>query len=704
MLKSLKFGVQFYNLDGSKGFGCLRDIKFANGMTAITGLNGEGKSLVPEMIQFAYFGIAALRGVADDYKEMWVEHECEIKGQPLTIHRTISKATLYEGHDIDTKTAKKLASGTKAVNQAIKDLFGYSMNVFQVANAINQKQVDQFCAMLPTARKKLVDETIGLSALDALVKWIGEKETNLKASINARAGLLREPVAPTMPEGYRAEAEILPELQALKAHQLARNGVKARAAMKVEFPPVVALEPDDDKLDQYQEQQQRYVALVTEAALLQRDFDALGPVPSEARAITPEVDDAKLDQYRGEQTTRVQVQAQRNALAQQFNAIPVTPYTAERLDECEAANKLRNRWLDKQALMAAGIGYHCDKCGHDGHMHDPRVEDEFGDVPDAEPEGSVLSDDTIIRQRAILARQQERADLERQVFECDEFLSVNPDRADRIRTIEATRREIEAQRVAIQKQLRHIELTERRVDLGNRLVANPACQNLIDLIMKKRHAHALYQAALTQAHKRQQEVEQAQAELAQFPATLDDDLQNLENVRYLSLVYETNQRAYLAAKETYDAEMIQQKELEDELSEWAKGKQAISDLRTRVKAFLLPSLNKVATYLLQEFTGGVLKWIVINDDFEVLVDGKRVEVLNGGSKTVANLAIRIGLGQVLTNQVFPVLMADEPDESCDDNRAVFIEKTLGALRERMKQVILITHKTGESADHHIHFG
>lgn len=703
MLKRTKFAVQFYNQDGSKGFGCTRDITFSEGLTAITGLNGEGKSLVLEFTEFAYFGIAALRGTSDDYKEFWVEHECWIKGKAITIHRTISKATLYEGHDIDPKTATKLASGTKAVNIAIKELFGYSMSVFQVANSIKQKQVDQFCALLPTARKKLVDETIGLSALDVLVKWIGEQETNLKAKIAARASLLREPTAPVQPEGYRPAVEIATGLMSLLNVRRDRDVVASKANQAVTFPPVVALEPDDDKLEQYQQQQSIYASLVTEATLLQRDFDALGKVPIVVETKLAD-DDAMLDQYRTEQTARVQAQAQYNALAQQFKAIPFTNFTTERLDEFEAQNKLANRWLDKQALLAAGIGYHCDKCGHDGHMHDPRVESEFADVPEKDPGFAPLGASQIAKERALVARQQERADLERRMFETEEFLTANPDRSERIRAIENARRAVAEQQDAVQKQRRHDELLARRTDLGNRLVANPSCQNLIDHIMQKRHAYALYQAALRQAHEKEREVEQFKEQLTHFSATLDQDIAALEKARDESIIFETNQKAYVNAKQYYDTELAQQQELEAELAEWGKGKQAISDLRTRIKAFLLPSLNKVATYLLQEFSAGKHQWLVINDDFEVLVDGKRVEVMNGAGSTVVNLAIRIGLGQVLTNQVFPVLMADEPDESCDEIRASAIEKTLGVLRERMKQIILVTHKTGQSADHNIHFG
>lgn len=699
MLKSIKFSVQFLKPNGAPGFSCTRSINFEKGLTAITGLNGQGKSLVLEMIQFAFFGIAALRGVSDDYKGMSVQLECWIKGKPYTIDRTISKAILHDGHGGD-KTQR--ASSTKAVNQAIKDLFGYSMSVFQVANAVNQKQVDAFCAMLPTARKKLVDETIGLSALDALVKWIGENEVGVRARIEAKKGLLREPVVPVKPEGYRPAEELTAGLTSMMNVRRDRDLVQQRALQIVKFPDLVELEKDDGLLPKYQEQQATYAALCTEALLLDKDFKALGTVPNVVAAAL-EDDDEKLPEYQALAGTRARVSAQRAELVRQHGRTPQSLFTPQELDAAEAANELHHRWVEREAMLSEGIAYRCSECGHDGHMHDPRVEKEYGDVPEQEPAGGQLDNKAIAMERAALARQPERLDLERRIFECDEYLSANDDPLPRIAAIEAARKRVQAQQEGIQKQIQHTRLVARRVDLEKRLIANPSTQKDIDRVMQKRHAFALYERDLKVATAKQEDVDEAKVTLAAFRTTLDQEIAALEKSRDDSIIYETNLKHYNLAQEAYDHLQTQIGMDQGTLEDWGNGKLAISDLRTRVKAFLLPSLNKVASYLVSEFTGGVIQGLVINDDFEVLVDGQRVETLSGGGKTAVNLAIRIGLGQVLTNQVFPVLMLDEPDESCDDNRAAFIEKALLMLREKMSQIILVTHKTGHSADHNIHF-
>ena len=92
--------------------------------------------------------------------------------------------------------------------------------------------------------------------------------------------------------------------------------------------------------------------------------------------------------------------------------------------------------------------------------------------------------------------------------------------------------------------------------------------------------------------------------------------------------------------------------------------------------------------------------ITVDEDFNIQVDGQELSVLSGSGKAVANLAIRIGLGQVLTNKIFPVFMADEFDAAMDAERAEHTAECLANLSKEIGQVILISHKKPE-ADHYI---
>ena len=80
-------------------------VNFQDGMTAIVGKNGKGKSLILEMVQYALWGSVALRGIADDYKGLQVTLTFEVKGIEYSVRRSGSTVRLISG-DAD------LASGT----------------------------------------------------------------------------------------------------------------------------------------------------------------------------------------------------------------------------------------------------------------------------------------------------------------------------------------------------------------------------------------------------------------------------------------------------------------------------------------------------------------------------------------------------------------------------------------------------------------
>jgi len=130
---------------------------------------------------------------------------------------------------------------------------------------------------------------------------------------------------------------------------------------------------------------------------------------------------------------------------------------------------------------------------------------------------------------------------------------------------------------------------------------------------------------------------------------------------------------------------------------------ALVELKARVKQYLVPSLNRVASSLLFQMTGGQRGRIEIDEEFNIEVDGLAINKLSGSGKAVANLAIRIGLGQVLTNRVFSVFMGDEIDAAMDADRAGYTAQAMQRLTKHVSQVLLVSHKEHD-ADQHIHLG
>jgi len=597
MLHSLKFEVTFPNGKNFK-----QDIEFKKGHTSITGLNGRGKSLIPEMIQYAYWGTKALRGKSDDYKKLSVEHTFEVKGQIYTVSRKGSTVNLMEGN-------MPKASGTTAVNKAIEAIFGYSFEVFQVANACNQGKVNQLGDMLPSERKKLVDETVGLNALDELNKFIGDHEKALRSEVKGIESVLVEPEAPVMPENYQPSSEVKATLEGLQVVQREHDLLKVKASVQINVPT----------------------------------------------APEPCVFADKLPEYLEATKLRDSLKAQINAVLSQISGIQDAELTEEQIAEAEKYNQEYASWLAKSALKkqleSKQVRHDCPACNHVWHDADPRLS-ELQSLPTTMevPKHSVSY---LNAQKQAVARASIKAEGGAKLIELTAQFEKTQDYSVQIREIQ------------------------------------------------------LYENAMQNFHRDLERAMQTQLEKAQSEEKLKDSkFEALSTIPALAAhllacsVAEAQLITYQKNLTTYHTNLNKVLKLKEEADQWGRAKQAIVELRTRVKGYLLPSLNKVATNLISSMTGGELSWITVNDNFDITVEGQRLETLSGAGKAVANLALRIALGQVLTNRVFSVMMLDEIDADCDQNRAAFVAQCMRRLTGQISQVIQISHKQIE-ADHYV---
>ena len=199
---------------------------------------------------------------------------------------------------------------------------------------------------------------------------------------------------------------------------------------------------------------------------------------------------------------------------------------------------------------------------------------------------------------------------------------------------------------------------------------------------EKRHAEWI------EAKARRVEDEERHTYLLNVP----ENLAQLEAGYQAAKIYEDRLGAYEKALGIYRTKKDEVDRRREEEQGYRKGKEALTILRKLVKQHLIPSLNKVASHYITEMTGGQRNLIEVDEEFDIQVDGQPISTLSGSGKAVANLSLRLELGQVLTNNQFSVFLGDEIDASMDVDRADNTAKTLESLAERVSQILLVTHK------------
>jgi exonuclease SbcC len=678
MLESLQYEVTF-----PTGRALKADIDFADGLTAISGSNEAGKSMILEMIRFCLWGSKALRGASSDYKTLKAQLRFAVCGERYWVVRTINKATLHH------RERGGIASGTTAVNAKIIEIFGYDMRVFDVANNIGQGEVEALGNMMPSQRKAMVDQTIGLNVLDELIKWLSNQADAERKTYEALEGTLIQPVAPVPPVDYRPSAEIrgdrvtLASGVALLHH--ARGWLAAHAGLSEPAPVECKVTETAAELRAHQAKRGK---LVIELTTKKNRLELLRP----GQLTHDEID--KL-----EQATQ-QLEAYKQARAE-LARWPVPTFTSVELEDFETAHYAKQ--LEEEIAKLEQDKQECPLCGGEfAHDHRKlsqkqaeleRLEFHWftplaggGKLPDKLP---TLSE--IKRHRDYLYE-----------------YAAKMTELDKLRAVECPQGQIKsAAEIAELRRMARDAVLYKQLDaeidgLGAELYCLP--DRAADLEERIRYdaAHARYlkdKAAWDAYIVEKADKEAAVAELAPCEPALQELDEHLER----AVAYENALAAYQTAKAAFDATKAKVDAAKANAERYERARRAMRALKVNIKAHLVPSLNKVASNLLAQMTNYQRNDVAVDEDFDIKIDGQPLHTLSGSGKAVANLAIRIALGQVLTNKVFSVLMGDEIDASMDENRAGYTAECLERLTGSIRQVLLVSHKKTD-AEHHIQVG
>jgi DNA repair exonuclease SbcCD ATPase subunit len=651
MITHLSYHVRFKQT----GRVLAQSIDFGQGMTAIIGPNEAGKSFVVEMIRYAFFGSAALRGVADDYDELKVK----LVWKDIEIERTPKGGKVKRGGDT-------LAVGTKSMNAKVIELLGFGLDVFDVGIVCNQGDVERLGAMKPAERKAMIDRVIGASRIEEVQKWAGEQQSLLVREVAVLERGMVEPVAPVKPERYQDTAELAAEVARLRGLKTERDelvGWLSHTRVEPAYPPLLDYPPERVILEELDDARWYEGEVKRISALTVVDFHV--------EAVSQHWVDYVLWKQKGEFEQR-----------HPRPSITEDGYTAEL-----ELRRHKDLWEELSA-KSARLTLHPVECPHCHgsfqleHGELAKIDAELAGIgkPGREPSSKTW-----------VADQRRRLD--------------DWTHKDTVATWERLKDAVETtQPVVTQAQLAaaqrggHISSTDRDEMLAvlrkpRRSVAE--AEKLLDGLRRyqlSKEAYAKEKAAYD-VWLAERVVKEARLKpLFRVEAALGEN----ETLLRACETYDRDLATFMATKADYDARQAELDLKRAEVMGWKDARTSLGEIRTRIKTYLVPSLSKVASSLLNQMTAGQRSSIQVDEDFDVLVDGQRLETLSGSGKAVANLALRIALGQVLTNKVVSLFVGDEIDASMDPERAEATHSSIRSLRGQILQIILITHKIPEA--------
>jgi DNA repair exonuclease SbcCD ATPase subunit len=573
---------------------------------------------------------------------------------PASDYKSLDMALSFLGYTV--KRAKKeelidaegevIAVGADAINKKIVEILGFDLEVFDVVCAANQKESERLTRLTPAKRKELIDEVVGLTRQEAVEKACKDEAKIARVEAEALTRQLVLPVEPVKPKGYRSSADI-----------------------KLEY--------------------EETVSTLAQRVKLQRIIDAVGVAPDEPTVELPNI--AEIEAHEKERITR---DAKRGQLERQLAKLPEPTFTAEQLDEAEAlaaydADIARRgprpdydqAYLDKQLelLVVQELLSHdtveCPKCSHEFDPSDPEMDRaalaalpkpvltrreiiEQGDRisrwenPPVEPKGTRLAPEQISTGRMALALASDKPRLEAELA----ALTVMDDRSAEL---------VEARRI------------DREWDF--------------------------YTAESTKYLERHAQAKDAEKELKKLP-TPKHTPEDLNADYTAAVVYERELDRYGRDRERFDDLTAEIGEKQARSEAFTAGAKGLVEARRTLKAFLAPSLSRVATKIIREMTANALRPlsdIQVDEDMNITADGQDVATFNGAHATMINLALRLALGQVLVARVMPLFIGDEIDSDATPANAQAIADGLMACKDQLKQIVLISHKRLENVDHEV---
>lgn len=150
--------------------------------------------------------------------------------------------------------------------------------------------------------------------------------------------------------------------------------------------------------------------------------------------------------------------------------------------------------------------------------------------------------------------------------------------------------------------------------------------------------------------------------------------------------YQTTEKAFKLTKDRIDKLTQDLKDVEEILS---KSKEYRLDIQNKC----IPLLNSIASKTINKLTGGKRYSLLLDEKFNLFLDGKPVEVYSGSTLVLANVALRISLIEMFYKNTFPVFIGDEIDAYADDTRAQHIHEAFNTLAENGYQLLVISHNS-----------
>lgn len=624
-------------------------ISFKEGFTAIQGANGAGKTLLLEAVGFALFGSKALRGKVEEYpKTLSVTLELVLRDNEVKVERSLSKCSVI----VDGKMS---CVGNKESTLFIQSLFGYNKTVFDFANVSLQGETNRLGRCTPSERKSAIDSLLGMKNIDVLIS----RYKTLYKEANAQCeGILSvvpsKEERPQLPDKYEDKEFMSNKLEEIKTLTFKRSALEETIS-KIVLPEIkVPTCPKAEDVD-------LKIKLINERRILGR-LKELESKRSEVQSY--------LNAYKRVPIHCKEFFEHQVYLNEHYIKLPTCPKPSLTLKEIEDGIKKCLIWNNYENAKTQK----CPTCGSLIRFgFESEVEKPEHDISFYRREQSYLTEWSKIPDGYDESLEAPSVDLKTALSELS-YLERRSSYDEKVKAFDSLVKEINGLNESLE------EIDKLKKFYEKCFFEWKEYESKLSTLESLKNSLTDFQKELDDCQKRlKEELEKYSIE------SLTLSLNRFNEYESEMKRYEEQESLRKRLLEQADVYMEKQRRFEKILN-------GLTTVKKSVKNFVVPSIVKVSSALVKDMSEGTLSNFSIDEDFEIYLDGRRLVTFSGSEEVIANIALRIALGQILTRGVFSTLWFDEPDASCSQERSEEVMRVLRKLTKTLKQVIVISHK------------
>jgi len=719
----------------------------ADGITALRGTNGAGKSTIVDSIAWALYGTkpsgvskasALYREGAEFGKDKcYVIVDFEVNGQNLRIERRMVtkggalEADLWEiseddeGNEVKTHLA---GSAVTHVKTEVTRRLNMDEKGFLAAILVQQKEVDHLISAGPSERAKVIERLTGISAITAALQSASEEHNSLK-KVASLSTVDETEVEKLNKEFKKLESVIDKQTQNLE--KLRDKLVKAK-----EENEELEKKVDEENEKSLRGERLRFNIAVAKAKIesFESELEHLNEERSEKRSklsglaagtdlseIEPKVNKAKselrtLELDNSESTRKLSLN---NAKIKSFEKIlEKNDLSSSEIVSLIKVNNEKIKDFNKEIKVL-----NSEKISANAEIKKIRkaidvISKGHGSCPTCLQEVSDVS-------VAVKSLEKEISSLEDNISEIEPNIS---DRDSKVESLSLETQNLEQIKDAIKEkseiEKENISLSESIVESGSKIKAIETELKVLEKVYSEakynKNAKDEYERVLSRSRKVIDSIDTLNEKLEKMESEVKDSgSMSPEKLAKLRSKYETARSTYsdLRAKFSDDRgernlnkerlsslestikrskeEIAKYKDLLKSVEVAATSKKLIEKFREERIATSIPVIEAFASDLMSRFTQGAFTQLKLDPKFNATVllsngSERPVSLLSGGELSAASMSLRLAISMLLNSgSSSNLIILDEVLVSQDQVRA---EQMLNTIKEVCKgQVILIAH-------------